>query len=399
MAEDITPREAQGPNERFEVAAQRTAGAVGERDAQHRNHALALQGATVENGIVSANSRALVDEALNWKRFSSENLIDLGNVRPMIPISLDPPVHVRYRRLLDPLFAPKRVDAIEDDVAARVNKFIDGFVDRGSCNFTTELAEQFPASVFLGLMGLPWDELPTMMRLRDGLLRPSGENVDAMLVHQRATAQEVYAFFNGHLDDRLRSPQEDILTMFNQVEIEGDSLTREEILDTCFLLLVAGLDTVTDTLTVFWAYLAQHPGHRAQIVENPDVIPSAVEELLRYDPAVPTSIRWSREATELGGCPVEKGAFVSANISAANMDPEEFDDPLEVRFDRQVNRHLTFGGGVHRCLGSHLARRELRVALREWHRRIPEYSLAPGFQVTYRPPLRFVPDLQLVWER
>ena len=112
---------------------------------------------------------------------------------------------------------------------------------------------------------------------------------------------------------------------------------------------------------------------------------------------MPSAVRWAREDTEIGGVSVEAGHHVLVNISAANLDPAEFDDPLEVRFDRPVNRHLAFGGGVHRCLGSHLARRELRVALREWHRRIPEYVLSPGYEVTYMPPLRFVPDLRLSW--
>ena len=106
--------------------------------------------------------------------FSSEGLLDLGNVRPLIPLSVDPPNHLRYRKLLDPLFAPRQMDAIEEDVSARFNAFVDAFFDRGQCNFTTELAELFPSSVFLGLMGLPVEELDTFLRMRDGLLRPDG---------------------------------------------------------------------------------------------------------------------------------------------------------------------------------------------------------------------------------
>ena len=401
---DILDEGASAPlSSRFEVAAQPEGNAavvnVGQLHPQPGNAALAAQGAT-NNGIVAVNSRALVDEALkNWENFSSENLIDLGNIRPMIPIGIDPPDHLKFRKLLDPLFAPKRMDAIEADVAARVNRFIDGFEERGTCNFTAELAEPFPSSVFLGLMGLPWSELETMMRLRDGLLRPTGTDNDSRLAYQKATALEVYDFFGTILEERARDPQDDILTLFLTTEVGGAMLTREEVLDICFLLLIAGLDTVTDSLTCFWAFLAQNPEHRQQIVDDPDVIPHAVEELLRWETPVPSVIRWSRHACTVGGQEVAAGDFLSVNISAANVDENEFPDPLEVRFDREVNRHLSFGGGVHRCLGSHLARRELRVALREWHRRIPEYSLAPGFEVAYNPPLRFVPNLQLAWPR
>jgi cytochrome P450 len=169
------------------------------------------------------------------------------------------------------------------------------------------------------------------------------------------------------------------------------------MLDICFVLLTAGLDTVTDSLTCFFAFLAQHDEHRRLLVDQPDVIPDAVEELLRWETPVPAVVRWARETRTLDDQIAGAGHLVIANLSAANVDPEEFADPLDVRFDRAVNRHLAFGGGVHRCLGSHLARRELRITLREWHRRIPEYSLRPGYEVGYRPPLRFVPDLQLTW--
>jgi cytochrome P450 len=352
-------------------------------------------------GSVLLSTRALVEEVLKQpQKFSSEDVVEQGNTLPLVPLNIDPPDHVRYRKLLDPLFAPRRVDVLEDDIAARVNHFLDVFIERGSCDFTAEFAELFPSSVFLGMMGLPWEELDTLVALRDGILRPGTREMqpEERSAIQRETAQEVYRYFDAILDERTREPHDDILTHFTTAEADGERLTRDEMLAICFVLLTAGLDTVTDSLTCFFAYLAQHPGHRQAIVADPTVIPNAVEELLRWETPVPSGVRWAREDTVIGGVPVEAGHHVLVNLSAANLDPAEFDDPLEVRFDRDVNRHLAFGGGVHRCLGSHLARRELRVALREWHRRIPEYSLSPGYRVTYKPPLRFVPDLQLSWE-
>jgi cytochrome P450 len=277
---------------------------------------------------------------------------------------------------------------------------IDTFVAKGSCNFSDEFAELLPSSVFLGMIGLPWEELGTLIRLRDGILRPgdAGSTADERSEIQRQTAQEVYAYFDAVLDERAAFPRDDILSAFLTAEVAGTRLTREEMLDICFVLLTAGLDTVTDSLTCFWAYLAQHEEHRRQLVEDPSLIPNAVEELLRWETPVPGVIRWAREERRIGNHVVQPGHFVSVNLSAANLDPEEFEDPLEVRFDRPQNRHLAFGGGIHRCLGSHLARLELRIALKEWHRRIPEYSLSEGYQVRYQPPLRFIPDLQLSWE-
>ncbi len=349
-------------------------------------------------GIAVVAGRDAVDVALrDTDTFSSEGFLDLGNVRPLIPLSVDPPRHRTYRRILDPLFAPRRMDELEADIVERFNRFVDAFADRGSCHFTDELATPFPSAIFLGMMGLPWEELDTFLRFKEGILRPRGDPPAAQGAARRATGAEIYAYFDGVLDDRERRPEDDILTGFLHAEIDGDRLTRDEILDICFLFLIAGLDTVTDSLTCMFAFLAQHPGHRRQLVDDPGLIPSAVEEMLRWETPVTQVPRMTTRDTELGGCPIAQGTFVSVLIGAANVDPATMTDADQVRFDRRANRHLAFGGGVHRCLGSHLARRELRVALEEWHRRIPDYGLAPDLELHYPPGLRSVENLELVW--
>ena len=352
-------------------------------------------------GMYMVASRAAVEATFkNSEVFSSEGFLELGNVRPLIPLSVDPPRHLKYRKILDPIFAPKQMDAIEDDVTARVNHFIDQFEARGECHFTHEFAEQFPSAVFLGLMGLPWEELDTFLRLKDGIIRPGTIEMtpEERAQIQRDIGQELYAYFDAILDERLAAPKDDILTRFNTAEIDGEKLTREEILDICFLFFIAGLDTVTDSLSCFFAFLAQHDDHRRMLVENPDIIPSAVEELLRWETPVPNVPRMATtDGCPVAGHTIPQGSFVLVNVGAANVDPAEYDDPMDVRFDRDVNRHLAFGGGVHRCLGSHLARRELRVTLREWHRRIPEYSIKPGIELQYAGGLRLVENLELVW--
>jgi cytochrome P450 len=354
----------------------------------------------VSEGMCMVASRRAFEETFkNTEVFSSEGFLELGNVRPLIPLSVDPPRHLKYRKILDPIFAPRQMDAIEDDVTARVNHFIDQFEARGECHFTHEFAEQFPSAVFLGLMGLPWEELDTFLRLKDGIIRPGTiemEQEERQQI-QRDTGQELYAYFDAILDERLAAPKDDILTRFNTAEIDGEKLSREEILDICFLFFIAGLDTVTDSLSCFFAFLAQHDDHRRQIVDDPAIIPSAVEELLRWETPVPNVPRLAKTECPVAGHAIPAGSFVLVNMGAANVDPAEYDDPMDVRFDRDVNRHLAFGGGVHRCLGSHLARRELRVTLREWHRRIPEYSIKPGVELQYAAGLRLVENLELVW--
>ncbi len=351
-------------------------------------------------GVYMVASREAVEATLkNSEVFSSEGFLELGNVRPLIPLSVDPPRHLTYRKILDPLFAPKQMDAIEGDVTDRVNHFIDTFIDRGECNFTHEFAEPFPSSVFLGLMGLPWEELGTFQRLRDGILRPGTIDMEPeeRLQIQKDIGQELYAYFDNILDERLEDPRDDILTRFNNAEIDGTRLTRHEILDICYLFFIAGLDTVTDSLSCFFAFLGAHPEHRRQLVDTPEIIPSAVEELLRWETPVPNVPRQAKSECPVAGHSIPEGSFVLVNVGAANVDPAEYPDAMDVRFDREVNRHLTFGGGVHRCLGSHLARRELRVTLREWHRRIPDYGIKPGIELRYAPGLRLVENLELVW--
>jgi cytochrome P450 len=359
-------------------------------------------------GMAMSFDRAVTEFVLrNHQLFSSRVEMNLGNIRPLIPLNVDPPQHSKYRKLLDPLFAPRRMAEQEEDITRRVNLYMDAFVDRGECNFTEEFAELFPSSVFLGLMGLPEDEMDMFLRLRNGILHPEKLDPDALFdfekraAVQQKTGQEIYDYFGGLIDERRRKPADDIVTRFLNAEVDGSKLSGEDILDILYLFLIAGLDTVSDSLTCFFAFLAQHPDHRRQIVENPAVIPAAVEELLRWEGPVPSGVpRRATEDVQLPNgmtCPV--GTNVMVNYGAAGLDPNTYDDPFEVRFDRSVNNHIAFGGGVHRCLGSHLARRELRVTLQEWHKRIPDYWLKPGHEtLEYPPGLRHVKDLTLTWK-
>ncbi len=200
---------------------------------------------------------------------SAMEAVDLGQTVPLIPLQVDPPEHSKYRKLLDPIFAPKRMNLIEPDIAQLVNELIDRFVDEGSCEFTTALAEPLPSSVFLRLLGLPVSDLQMFLRMKDGILRPAGTDLDEIRAAQQVNAAEIERFFGETLAERRKKPQDDLLSMFAAAEVGGDRLTDDEILGICFLFLLAGLDTVTDTLECFFAYLAQHPEQRALIVQDP----------------------------------------------------------------------------------------------------------------------------------
>ena len=210
------------------------------------------------------------------------------------------------------------------------------------------------------------------------------------------TAASIYEYFDAVIADRQVCPGDDIISSFLETEVDGTRLSREDILDICFLFLVAGLDTVSASLDCMMLHLALHPDRRRALVEDPSLIPNAVEELLRWESPVMMVARLATRGAEIAGCPVRKGQVVTALLGAANTDEAAIPDPDVVRFDRDMNRHIAFGRGIHRCLGSHLARMELRVALREWHARIPDYRVPPGFQPAFTTSIRSLGALPLL---
>jgi cytochrome P450 len=344
---------------------------------------------------VIVSSRAAVDEVLRDPATFSSGLdaTDLKTRRPLIPLQIDPPIHRTFRKILDPLFAPQRVKHLEEPVAALANELIDAFVAEDEIDFSQQFSIPLPSQVFLTMLGLPLDELPRFLRMKDGIIRPdqvSGEprGNPATETLQQETADSIYTYFEELLDARADERHDDLISRLLDAEVDGDRLGRTDILDICFLFLIAGLDTVSASLDCFFGYLAQHPDARREIVAQPERIPSVVEELLRWETPVMAVARVATQDAEIGGCPVHKGDQVMALIGAANLDDAEFPDAGKVQWDREGNRHLSFGGGIHRCLGSHLARLELRIALREWHRRIPDYQVKPGATLEYTPGIR-----------
>jgi cytochrome P450 len=351
---------------------------------------------------VLLSTKEVIDEALRHPEIYSSNMdaVDLKNKRPMIPLQIDPPDQKKYRKLLDPLFSPRKMAAMEEEVAALVNDLIDRFIENGQVDFASQFSVPFPSQVFLTLLGLPLDEVDTFLAMKDGIIRPDHVTgalwgSDQAKDYQQKTADSVYEYFDKVLDEREIERRDDLLSHFLDAEMEGNRLNREEILDICFLFLIAGLDTVTATLDCMFSFLAQHPEHRQQIVDDPSIIPSAIEEMMRWETPVMGVARVAVTDTELGGCPIKQGDQVMIMLGSANTDEAEFPDGHLVRFDREVNRHVAFGGGIHRCLGSHLARMELRVALREWHRRIPEYEVEPGHTLVYTPAIRSIEHFPL----
>lgn len=330
---------------------------------------------------------------------SNVDAVSIGQDRPLIPLQVDPPDHAKYRRMMDPHLGPKEIAHLEVDTRRLVNEIIDGFIESGSCNFHDDFSVPLPCTVFLRILGLPLDDLDMFLEWKDDIIRPGGgflEPEEAARVRTE-TGQKIYAYFADAIADRRAAPRDDLLSSFVHEEIEGRTMSDEEILDTCFLFLLGGLDTVTSTLDCSIAYLAAHPDRRDQLVADPSIVPDAVEELLRHQTPVMQVLRIVEQPHEMHGVSMEPGDHVMIMLGSANVDDTEFPDGDEVVFGRDANRHFAFGGGPHRCLGSHLARLELRIAMEELHRRIPDYAVPSDVELAFSPGIREVGHLPITF--
>jgi cytochrome P450 len=329
---------------------------------------------------------------------SAPEAVSIGQEYPLIPLQVDPPDHAKYRRFLDPEFSPKRIGELDADARALVNSIIDRFIDRGGCDFHEEFATPLPSAIFLRLMGLPQSDLPTFLQWRDDTIRPKVAPNDlegAQAIRERA-GHDITAYFDAALDEQQRAPGDGLLARIASAEVDDAPLPRAEQLGICHLMLLGGLDTVTASLDCEIAYLARNPEHRRRLVDQPSLTAGAVEELLRWETPVMMVVRVIKQDHELAGVEMRAGDHAVIMIGAANLD-DEFPEASRVDFAREANRHLAFGAGPHRCLGSHLARLEQRVALEEWHRRIPDYRIADGVEIRCSPGIRQAEILPLVW--
>ena len=350
-------------------------------------------------GMHIVGTEAEVREVLHHPEIFSSGFdaVEIGQVRPLIPLQIDPPEHRNFRKLLDPIFAPKQIALLEDRTRELVRDLVAAVVDDGHCNFHQAVAEPLPSTVFLRLLGLPVSRTAEFVKLKDGIIRPPAKTPEQRVEMVNATGAKIYAVLEEVLAERITQPQDDLISTFLEAEVDGHKLTHDDVIDICYLFFLAGLDTVTASLDCMLAYLAQHPEKRQQLVDDPSLIQHAVEEMLRWESPVQGVIRITTQETELGGCPIGAHEVVSVMIGSANTDEKSWERPDVVDFERAINKHIAFGGGAHRCLGSHLARMELRVALEEWHAAIPEYSMPDGLELRYSQGLRAVENLELIW--
>jgi cytochrome P450 len=315
---------------------------------------------------------------------------ELLRARPHAPpISSDPPFHGVARRLLLPAFAPQAVATYEPYTRELAHRLIDGFAGKGQCDGAVDYAQQIPPRVIAHFLGVDEDRADargptlspeTMIEWVRGVLEFGATDPELRI----ATAQKIFAFWAEVVRQRRVDPgdargsggvpQKDFISELLAEELDGQPVDDQHAMSTCNLLLIAGVDTTWSSIGSALWHLATHPADRRRLVEEPELLPTAVEELLRvYSPV--TMGRLATEDVRVNGATIPAGSRVLMNFPAANRDPAHFPDPDTVVIDRAHNRHVAFGIGIHRCAGSNLARMEMQVALSVFLERIPEFHL------------------------
>lgn len=313
------------------------------------------------------------DVAYDPERFSSRRVVVReGDYRVNSPpITSDPPEHRPMRMVLIPPFTPQAVAKLEPQARAVCIELIDRLSATGRCDGAVDYAQHIPVRIIAHMLGIPaghGDQFRTWitMALQDGI-------TDQAALKQ--AEDEIAAYFAKQIAKRRERPGDDLVSFLVKAQLPtGESFSDRQVLGALRLLLVAGIDTTWSAIGASIWHLATHPADRERLVREPELIPTAVEEFLRaYAPV--TMAREIAADAELGGCPMRKGEMVLLPFPAANRDPEKFADADEVRIDRKENPHVAFGLGIHRCIGSNLARMEMRIALQEWLKRIPVFQL------------------------
>ncbi|MEX2227445.1 MAG: cytochrome P450 [Dehalococcoidia bacterium] len=294
------------------------------------------------------------------------------------PITSDPPVHTWARKLLLKPFSVTEVAEYEQETRELCNELIDAFIDKGRADGAVDYAQQIPPRVIASMLGIPKDMTATFTEWVRGFLELGLTNPQL----RQESARNIFMFMNDQIQERKAKPGDDLITRLLAEKVEGEPVPESHVLGTCFLLLVAGIDTTWSSIGSAVWHLAQHPEDRKRLIEQPELMPNAIEELLRaYSPV--TMARYVAQDTEYAGCPIPEGSKVLMNFPAANRDPKVFEDPDKVILDRAKNPHIAFGVGIHRCAGSNLARMEMKVSIEELLKRIPNFKLENPDVVTW----------------
>lgn len=311
--------------------------------------------------------------------------------RKIIPLEVDPPDHLKFRAILGPIFSPRTIDRWDARVREVTGALIDQIAATGECEFLDAVAKPLPSTILVEIMGLPTERRAEFVGWVEEMFH--GERPES----RRAAGVRSMEYLKTVIAERYAAPGDDAVSIVCRAQVDGAPISREHVEDIVMFIFQAGLDTVTAGLGHVFHYLATHPEKQRELIADPSLIPNAVEEILRAFPWIGLT-RKVRQAVDFHGAPLRVGDVVHTIPYGAGRDPTVHDQPDTVDFHRADTPHFTFGGGVHRCAGSHLARRELRIAVEQWLQRIGEFGIKPGAEIRYMPAGMFqLSALPLAW--
>ena len=330
----------------------------------------------------------------NNDNYSSRSIVvipELNPDPPFAPLQIDPPEHAKYRALLAPALTPKAVASLGIKARALAIELIENFKAKGECEFVGDFGYQLPIAIFMQIANIPLTDRDRLLAIADSLVRAdSSEKQLQGHIQLREYAQQ-------KIQERRANPGEDIISTLTQANIDSKPLPDHTLIGMITLLLTAGLDTVANMLGFFALFMAQNPDYRKQLINNPEKIATATEELLRRHPIAQLAREVAQDCT-LDGVQLHQGERVLCPAIAFGLDDQHFENADHVDFDRKDKLHETFGDGAHRCMGSMLARVELKVFLEEWLQRIPDFSVKPGCDIQVASAsVAGIRELHLIW--
>jgi cytochrome P450 len=315
----------------------------------------------------------------------------IGETFRSIPIAIDPPEHSKYRLFLMPHFSPARLDRMEAYMRRIATEMIEGFAAKGEVDVAWDFGRVYPVRIFMWLMGFPAPMFEQFLDWEWDILHSGSREKMA------GALRGVLNFLRAFIAEKQASPDDHLVSAIVHGRIKGEELTEEEKIGMVWFLWLGGLDTVAATISQMFRRMALQPNIQQQLRGHPELIQTAVEEFLRTQPIL-SSARRATKDFEWHGLTIKAGDSVQCLTPAGNFDPSRFQDPRTFDPARKANRHFTFVAGVHLCLGAPLARRELRIILDEWFKRIPEFRVKQGADTSVFPGLLSIRNLPLVWD-
>ena len=337
-----------------------------------------------------AHVRQILEDAATFSSRAMRVPKQANPAVPIIPLMVDPPDHAHYRRLLSRAMTPGAVKLLADRARALSIGLIEELQPKGQCEFVADFAQQMPIAIFMGMLDLPARDRPVIMAIVDRIIRP-----DVPETRHRGFA-DLAGYTMAKVRERRAAPADDLVSDLARASFDGRPLRDDELQGLMAVLMLAGLDTVASMLTFITRHLALHPERRAELRARPGIMTAAIEEFLRRMAMVNLTRELACD-TALGGVALRQGDLIVAPTALGNF-PEDGGDWLAVDFDRPRMVHATFGAGAHYCMGSSLARAEIRIFLEEWLKRIPDFAIAEGASLEVKVgATAMMPSLPLVW--